>query len=108
MAATFTAPAGCGGTSSPCPSSYSYQVGASQPVTVAANGSGNWSGNITVNQVGPIQLTAYGLSAGGNLSPAATAQLTGTAPGTAYQDGYFTGPGNPDLLTVGASGKHSQ
>lgn len=107
VAVTFTAPAGCGGTSSPCPSTYSYQLGASPPVTVNADGSHNWSGNITVNQVGPMQLTAYGISTGGNLSPAATAQYTGTKPANAYQDGYFTGPANPDLLTVGTSGKHS-
>lgn len=101
IAATFTAPTGCSPTTAPCPVSYTYQLGARAPVTVTADSSGNWSGTITVNQIGPIDLTVYGTATGGNLGEATIASLTGTAPATPYADGYFTGGAYPDLLTLG-------
>jgi hypothetical protein len=101
IAATFTAPTGCGPTTAPCPVSYTYQLGARAPVTVTADSSGDWSGTITVNQIGPIDLTVYGTAVGGNLGESTTASLTGTAPATPYADGYFTGGTYPDLLTLG-------
>src|SRR5690348_9079937 len=68
-------------------------LGASKPVTVTANSSGVWSGNITINQVGPIELTVYGMASGGNPGEAAIASLVGTAPAAPYADGYFSGGG---------------
>jgi len=56
VAATFTAPPNCSPTGNPCPVSYVYQLGAHAPVTVTADASGNWTGNITISQVGPIEL----------------------------------------------------
>lgn len=101
VAATFTAPSNCSPSASPCPVSYVYQLGASTPVTVNADSSGNWSGNITVSQIGPIELTVYGVATGGNIGEAATVSLNGTAPATPYADGYFSGGTYPDLLTLG-------
>jgi hypothetical protein len=107
VAATFTAPPNCSPTGSPCPVSYVYQLGAHTPVTVTADASGNWSGNITVSQVGPIELTVYAMATGGNPGEAATAEILGTAPTTPFADGYFTGGTYPDLLTVGTGAKAS-
>ena len=107
VTATFTAPAGCSSSGSPCPVSYVYQLGASKPVTVTADASGNWSGSITINQIGPIELTVYGMAAGGNPGESATASLEGTRPVPAYADGYFTGGPYPDLLTLGTGTKPS-
>ena len=100
VAASFSTP-GCGSGSGPCPASYTYQLGAAAPATVTADGSGNWSGNVTVPRVGPMQVTVYGTSSAGNLSEAATQQITGTAPAHPYTDGDFNGDGQPDLLTIG-------
>lgn len=107
VAATFTAPSGCSPSTSPCPVSYTYQLGASRPVTVTDNSGSNWSGNITINQIGPIQLTVYGTASGANPGEAATAETLGTKPATPYADGYFTGGTYPDLLTTGAGAKPS-
>jgi hypothetical protein len=107
VAATFTAPANCGSSGNPCPASYVYQLGAGSPVTVTADSSGDWSGNITVSQLGPIELSVYGMTAGGNPGEAATASLQGTPPATPYADGYFTGGTYPDLLTLGTGTKPS-
>ncbi len=100
VAGSFSTP-GCGSGSSPCPVSYTYQLGASAPVRVTADGSGNWNGNITIPRVGPMQVTVSGTSSAGNLSEAATQQIAGTAPSTPYKDGDVNGDGQPDLLTVG-------
>jgi hypothetical protein len=102
VAASFSTP-GCGSGSSPCPDSYTYQLGAATPATVTADGSGNWSGNITIPRVGTMQVTVYGTSSAGNLSEAATPVINGTAPTTPYTDGDFNGDGHPDLLTPGTS-----
>ncbi|MGH3231306.1 MAG: LamG-like jellyroll fold domain-containing protein, partial [Streptosporangiaceae bacterium] len=102
VAGSFSTP-GCGSGTNPCPASYTYQLGAATPVTVTAGGSGNWSGNITIPRVGPMQVTVYGTSSAGNLSEAATQQIDGTAPSTPYKDGDINGDGQPDLLTVGTS-----
>ncbi len=107
VAATFTEPSGCSGSGNPCPVSYVYQLGASQPVTVTANSSGNWSGTITINQIGPIELAVYGVATGGNFGEAATVSLDGTAPTTPYTDGHFSGGTYPDLLTLGTGKKPS-
>jgi hypothetical protein len=107
VTATFTAPAGCSASGNPCPASYSYQLGASPPVTVTDNSGSNWTGNITINQAGPIQLTVYGTASGGNPGEAATAEIQGTTPTIPYQDGHFTGGTYPDLLTIGTGAKPS-
>jgi hypothetical protein len=107
VAAAFTAPSGCSASGSPCPVSYTYQLGASAPVSVTADSAGDWSGSITVNQVGPIELTVYGVATGGNIGEAATASLVGTKPATPYADAYFSGGTYPDLLTLGTGNKPS-
>jgi hypothetical protein len=107
VAATFTAPAGCSASGNPCPVSYAYQLGASPPVTVTDNSGSNWTGNITINQVGPIQLTVTGISSGGNPGQGASAEIQGEPPATPYADGYFTGGTYPDLLTIGTGAKPS-
>jgi Concanavalin A-like lectin/glucanases superfamily len=104
--ATFTAPANCG-SANPCPTSYIYQLGAAPPVTVADDSGSNWTGDITVSQVGPIQVTVYGIASGGNPGEAATAEILGTEPATAFSDGYFSGGTYPDLLTIGSGAKPS-
>ncbi len=106
VAATFTAPPNCG-SANPCPTSYVYQLGASTPVTVTDNSGSNWTGNLTVSQAGPIQLTVYGIASGGNPGEAATAEILGTEPATAFSDGYFSGGTYPDLLTIGSGAKPS-
>jgi hypothetical protein len=103
FSATFTPPTGCGSTS-PCPTSYTYQLGVGQPVTVSPNSSpasGDWTGNITMTQVGPAQLTVYGTASGGNPGTTTSAALTGAPPSSPYPDGYFTGGSYPSLLTTG-------
>ncbi len=103
FSATFKPPSGCG-SASPCPTSYTYQLGVGTPVTVTANGSpasGDWTGNITMPQVGPVQLTVYGTASGGNPGTTASVGLTGTTPPSAYPDGYFTGGSYPSVLTEG-------
>ncbi len=107
VAATFTAPPNCSPTGNPCPVSYVYQEGARAPVTVTADASGNWSGTIPVTQIGPIELTVYGMATGGNPGESATAEILGTAPATPYADGYFSGGTFPDLLTLGTGAKPS-
>jgi hypothetical protein len=105
FSATFTPPSGCGTASSPCPVSYTYQMGVGRPVTVPVNdspASGDWTGNITMGQVGPVQLSVYGTAAGGN--PGAInsgVEVTGNSPSSPYQDGYFTGGRYPSVLTTG-------
>ena len=102
VAATFSTP-GCGSASSPCPVSYAYQLGAGAPATTTAAASGgNTSVSITIPRVGPMLLTVYSTASGGNLSPTASPQITGTAPATPYTDGDFDGDGRPDLLTLGS------
>jgi hypothetical protein len=106
LGVTFTAPAGaCPG--SGCPLSYTYQLGASTPVSVTADASGNWSGNITIPRVGPMVLTVSGVASGGNPGEAATPQITGQPPATPYADGDINGNGQADLLTLGSSSKPS-
>jgi hypothetical protein len=100
--AAFTESAGCGSTASPCPASYTYQLGDSVPVSVIAH-KGSWSGEITVTQEGPLTLSVYGTAADGNPSQATTARLVGTAPSPPYPDGYFAGGSYPSLLVVGGS-----
>jgi Ricin-type beta-trefoil lectin domain/Glycosyl hydrolase family 12/Concanavalin A-like lectin/glucanases superfamily len=100
---TFSPPSGCGSTS-PCPTSYTYQLGVGKPVTVVANSSpasGDWTGNITMTQLGPAQLTVYGTAAGGNPGISTSIALTGAPPSSRYPDGYFTGGTYPSLLTTG-------
>jgi hypothetical protein len=107
VAATFTAPAGCSATGNPCPVSYSYQLGASPPVTVTDNSGSNWTGNITINQVGPIEVTVTGIASGGNPGQGTSAEIQGNPPATPYADGHFTGGTYPDLLTIGTGSKPS-
>jgi len=104
FSATFTPPSGCGSSTSPCPVSYTYQMGAGTPVTVPVNdspASGDWTGNIAMNQVGPVQLSVYGTAAGGNPGTSTTQPLTGSSPSSPYPDGYFTGGRYPSVLTTG-------
>ncbi len=110
VTATITPPPGCSPTGSPCPTSYSYQVGAAKPSTVTV-GTGTCTTSscpvaITVTQVGPITISVAGISAG-NPGGTETAGVTGTEPGTAYSDGYFSGGTYPELLTVGTGSKPS-
>ena len=107
LTATFTPPAGCSPATQPCPVSYTYQLGVSQPVTVTADGSSSWTGTITLTQLGPNQLSVYGTASGGNPGPPATVTVTGTPPPTPYPDGYFTDGSYPDVLTTGTGAKPS-
>lgn len=106
ISATFTEPSGCSTTTNPCPVSYVYQLGASAPVPETAT-SGDWTGDITINQVGPVILRVYGVASGGNFGEVQTVKWTGTAPATPDPDGYFTGGSYPDLLAVGTGKKPS-
>ena len=104
FSATFTPPSGCSPTTTPCPTSFTYQMGVGQPVTVTPNNSpasGDWTGNITMGHVGPVQLTVYGTASGGNPGETGSVALTGDYPTTPYLDGYFTGSSYPSLLTQG-------
>jgi hypothetical protein len=104
FSATFSPPSGCSASTTPCPTSFTYQMGAGSPVTVSPNSnpaSGDWTGNITMSQVGPVNLTVYGTAAGGNPGTTNSTELTGDAPSTPYPDGYFTGGSYPSLLTPG-------
>lgn len=93
---------GCGQpTTAPCPVSYTYQLGATRPVTVTADSAGDWSGTITLRRTGPMMLTVYAADSGGNLSADATVSATGTDPAQRYADADLNGDGQPDLLTVG-------
>jgi hypothetical protein len=103
----FTAPSGCSPTTSPCPASYTYQLGDSTPVTVTNLTNGNWQGNITINRTGPQILSVYGTSTGGNPGEIFPFQFTANPPATPYADGYFHGGPYPDLLTLGAGAKPS-
>lgn len=101
---TFSPPSGCGSPTSPCPVSYTYQLGVSAPVTVSVNNApapGDWTGNITMTQVGPAQLTVYGVANGGTPGTSSTQEVTGDPPSSPYPDGYFTGGSYPSLLTKG-------
>jgi hypothetical protein len=101
---TFSPPSGCGSSTSPCPTSYTYQMGVAKPVTVPVSNSpasGDWTGSITMSQLGPAQLTVYGTAAGGNPGTSSTVALTGSQPSTPYPDGYFTGGRYPSVLTTG-------
>jgi Concanavalin A-like lectin/glucanases superfamily len=104
VTATITPPYGCGGTTSPCPTSYTYQLGSAAPQT-ATVGTGSCTSTscpvtLTINQLGPITIDAAGIAAT-NPGPTGTATVTGTAPSPVYQDGYFSGGTYPDLLTLG-------
>jgi Concanavalin A-like lectin/glucanases superfamily/Ricin-type beta-trefoil lectin domain len=107
VAATFTPSApNCGSsTTSPCPVSYTYQLGASIPVSVTADSSGNWSGNIPLRRAGPMLLSVFATDSGGNVSESATVSVSVSPPATAYADGDINGDGEADLLTVGPSSK---
>jgi hypothetical protein len=97
---SFSPASSCSPTTTPCPASYVYELGARTPQTVTADSSGTaGSVPITIPQTGPIQLTVYAVASGGNYSaPVAGPVITGTPPATAYKDGYFTGGTYPDLL----------
>jgi hypothetical protein len=104
VTATFTPPPGCSPTTSPCPTSYSYQTGAGKPVT-ATVGAGSCTAatcavTITVTQLGPITISVAGISSG-NPGGSASTTITGTTPAAPYADGYFSGGTYPDLLSVG-------
>jgi len=104
FSATFSPPSGCSASTSPCPTSFTYQLGAGTPVTVSPNNSpasGDWTGNITMSQVGPVDLTVYGTASGGNPGSTNGTVLQGLPPSTPYLDGYFTGGSYPSLLTTG-------
>jgi len=104
FSATFSPPSGCSPSTTPCPTSFTYQMGVGTPVAVSPNNSpasGDWTGNITMSQVGPVSLTVYGSAAGGNPGATNSTELTGDAPSTPYPDGYFTGGSYPSLLTPG-------
>jgi hypothetical protein len=105
FSATLSPPSGCSATTTPCPTSFTYQMGVGTPVTVTPNNSpssGEWTGNISMSHLGPEQLTAYGTATGGNPGATSSVGLTGTSPSTPYADGYFTGGSYPSLLTTGA------
>ena len=74
---------------------------------MAADGTGGWTGSITLTQLGPVMLSVYGTAAGGNPGPAYSLPVTGTPPATPYPDGYFTGGTYPDVLTVGSGANPS-
>ena len=103
--ASFTSPA-CSPSTNPCPASYTYQEGASIPVSKTADSSHNWSGPIQVTQVGPVTMTVYSTDTAGNHSTDRDTQtIMGTNPTTSYKDGYFTGGTYPDLLAIGTGSK---
>jgi hypothetical protein len=104
FSATFTPQSGCSATTTPCPATFTYQLGVGTPVTVTPNNSpasGDWTGNITMSHVGPIQLTVYGTASGGNPGTASSQGMTGAPPATPYPDGYFAGGSYPSVLTTG-------
>jgi Concanavalin A-like lectin/glucanases superfamily len=104
FSATFVPPAGCSTSASPCPVSFTYQLGVSAPVTVTPNNNpatGDWTGNITMTQISPVQLTVYGTSSGGNPGTTYSTEMSGAPPSPPYPDGYFTGGSYPSLLTTG-------
>jgi len=104
FSATFSPQSGCSATTTPCPTSFTYQLGVGAPVTVTPNNSpssGDWTGNITMGHVGPVQLTVYGTAAGGNPGTSSSTALTGTSPATPYPDGYYAGGSYPSVLTLG-------
>jgi hypothetical protein len=96
----------CGGSGQPpCPATYTYQVGAAQPVTVTADSTSHgWSGTIPIRRVGPQILTVYDTDTSGNVSESQGPQIHALAPATPYADGDVTGDGQPDLLTIGSGG----
>ncbi|HEV2377454.1 MAG TPA: LamG domain-containing protein [Streptosporangiaceae bacterium] len=108
------------GATSPCPVSYTYQLGVSAPITVSqanpcgtqppgdscnATWSGStWSGPITMTQLNNVQLTVVGTAPGGNNSEAAVPIVDGLKPTSdPYSDGYFSGGKHPDLLLPGTN-----
>lgn len=104
FSATISPPSGCSASTTPCPTSYVYQLGVGKPVTVTPNNapaSGDWTGGITMTHVGPIELTAFGMAAGGNPGLTSSVGMTGSIPSTPYPDGYFSGGSYPSLLTLG-------
>lgn len=105
VTASFTSP-GCSSTGNPCPSQYVYQVGAAKPVTETADSTHAWSGNIPVDQIGPLEISVHGI-ASGNPGEASVQQVIGTLPSTSYKDGYYSHGSYPDLLTVGTGAKPS-
>ena len=110
VTATITPPIGCSPGANPCPTSYSYQVGAGKPAT-ATVGSGSCTTTscpvtITITQVGPITISVAGVAAG-NPGGSKTADVTGTSPASPYPDGYFADGTYPDLLTTGTGARPS-
>jgi hypothetical protein len=104
FSATFTPESGCSSTTTPCPATFTYQLGVGTPVTVTPNNSpatGDWTGNIAMGHVGPVQLSVYGTASGGNPGTSYNQGMTGTPPSTPYPDGYFAGGSYPSLLTAG-------
>lgn len=93
--ALATPPVSCSGTP---PTRYVYQVNETAPVSVTATGSPQTVA-IPLHHTGPNLLTVYGLSAGGNPGPVASATFIVDGPTTPYADGDINGDGNPDLLT---------
>lgn len=100
------------GGANPCPVSYTYQAGVAAPVTVTPNNqpaAGDYTGLITVSQVGVTMVSVYGTDPSGNRGQAGVGsgyEFTGTKPASAYPDGYYTGGGYPSVLTTGA-GSHA-
>ncbi len=108
---TVGPPAGCSPTNNPCPTSYTYQLGAGQPATATVSSSGSCTASackltVIMNQYGPVIFTVAGM-ANGNPGTAAMPKLHGVAPFPAYTDGYFSGGANPDLLVVGSGSRPS-
>jgi hypothetical protein len=107
VTATFSEP-GCSSTTNPCPAKYTWQEGATKPVTeTLTSGVTTWTGLIPITHIGPIDMTVHAIDASGNVSEAATVPLTGTPPTTTYKDGYFSDSGHPDILHVGTGSKPS-
>lgn len=110
VTATFSPPPGCSPTTSPCPTSYSYQVGAGKPATATVGTpsctAASCAVTITVTQLGPITVSVAGISSG-NPGGSATTTITGNTPAAPYADGYFSGGTYPELLTVGTGGDPS-
>jgi hypothetical protein len=112
---TFAPPPGttCPGPST-CPASYSYQLGATAPVTISQarpgtgtwNADGSWTGTIPITLLGPLQFSVSATNAVGNPGEAFTEPVTSTSPAP-LSDGYFSGGGYPDVLITGTGAKPS-
>jgi len=105
---------GCPGPST-CPASYAYQLGTAAPVTVSSSslhggswnsGNDSWTGPVTVNSLGPLQLSVTATNGVGNPGAANTVQANSTS-ASPLADGYFAGGKYADVLFTGSGSKPS-